>query len=104
MASLVEARDPYAGGHLWRVARFSRLLAAKHGLPVKDVARIAVGGFLHDLGKVGMPMAKALTIIVVRNHHRTGDHVFCRTLSVGLPRTLSVNRKNRIGPLCLLCA
>lgn len=28
MAWIVEARDPYTGGHLWRVSRFSRLLVA----------------------------------------------------------------------------
>ena len=57
MASLVEARDPYTGGHLWRVAQYSRRLATESGLPVTDVARIALGGFLHDLGKVGVPDA-----------------------------------------------
>ena len=55
MAWMVEARDPYTGGHLWRVSRFSRLLAAEAGLPDADVARIAVGGFLHDLGKISIP-------------------------------------------------
>lgn len=55
MAWMVEARDPYTGGHLWRVSRFSRLLADALGLPESDAARIAVGGFLHDLGKVGVP-------------------------------------------------
>ena len=55
MAWMVEARDPYTGGHLWRVSRFARLLAAESGLPENDVARISVGGFLHDLGKVGVP-------------------------------------------------
>ena len=44
MAWMVEARDPYTGGHLWRVSRFSRLLAAEAGLPDADVARIACGG------------------------------------------------------------
>jgi HD-GYP domain-containing protein (c-di-GMP phosphodiesterase class II) len=57
MASLVEARDPYTGGHLWRVSQFSRLLAIEAKLPIGDVARIALGGFLHDLGKVGVPDA-----------------------------------------------
>ena len=57
MASLVEARDPYTGGHLWRVAQFSRLLAEDAGLPMPTVARVALGGFLHDLGKVGVPDA-----------------------------------------------
>ena len=55
MAWMVEARDPYTGGHLWRVSRFSRLLAGESGLPDADVARISIGGFLHDLGKVGVP-------------------------------------------------
>jgi len=57
MAWVVEARDPYTGGHLWRVSRFSRLLAERSGLPPEDVARISIGGFLHDLGKVGIPDA-----------------------------------------------
>lgn len=55
MAWMVEARDPYTGGHLWRVSRFSRLLASDAGFPEADVARISLGGFLHDLGKVGVP-------------------------------------------------
>lgn len=55
MAWMVEARDPYTGGHLWRVSRFARLLAIESGLPDDDVARISLGGFLHDLGKVGVP-------------------------------------------------
>lgn len=57
MASFVEARDPYTGGHLWRVSQFSRILAEDVGLPTRDVARITLGGFLHDLGKIGVPDA-----------------------------------------------
>jgi len=57
MASLVEARDPYTGGHLWRVSQFSKTLAAAAGLPLRDIARITVGGFLHDLGKIAIPDA-----------------------------------------------
>lgn len=55
MAWMVEARDPYTGGHLWRVSQFSRLLSLDAGLAEADVARITVGGFLHDLGKVSVP-------------------------------------------------
>ncbi|OHC62586.1 MAG: phosphohydrolase [Rhodocyclales bacterium RIFCSPLOWO2_02_FULL_63_24] len=55
MAWMVEARDPYTGGHLWRVSRFSRLLATDAGLAESDVGRISVGGFLHDLGKISVP-------------------------------------------------
>jgi len=57
MSSMVEARDTYTGGHLWRVGQFSRLLAEDAGLSGVEVARIAVGGFLHDLGKIAVPDA-----------------------------------------------
>ncbi|ABR91520.1 Uncharacterized conserved protein [Janthinobacterium sp. Marseille] len=55
MAWVVEARDPYTGGHLWRVSRFAHRLALELGMSETDAARIAIGGFLHDLGKVGIP-------------------------------------------------
>lgn len=57
MAMMVETRDAYTGGHLWRVSRFSGLLAQEMGLPRGEVLRIMLGGFLHDLGKIGVPDA-----------------------------------------------
>ncbi|WP_218576165.1 HD-GYP domain-containing protein [Pseudomonas sp. SLFW] len=57
MAWLVEARDPYTGGHLWRVSQYCALLADKAGLPATEVQLIALGGFVHDLGKIGIPDA-----------------------------------------------
>lgn len=57
LSMIVEARDPYTGGHLWRVSQFSRLLAQEAGLSRRDVALCEIGGFLHDLGKVGVPDA-----------------------------------------------
>lgn len=57
LAWFVEARDPYTGGHLWRVSRYARLLGEAAGLPPAEVARVSLGGFLHDLGKIGIPDA-----------------------------------------------
>ena len=57
LAWVVEARDPYTGGHLWRVSRFAELLARNAGLGEAEIAQISIGGFLHDLGKIGMPDA-----------------------------------------------
>ena len=57
MAWFVEARDPYTGGHLWRVSRYARLLAEQAKFSNAQAARIGLGGFLHDLGKVGIPDA-----------------------------------------------
>lgn len=70
MAWLVEARDPYTGGHLWRVSRFSRLLATGAGLDEPRIARAALGGFLHDLGKIGIPDA------ILRKPGRLTEHEY----------------------------
>ncbi|ALT79517.1 phosphohydrolase [Paucibacter sp. KCTC 42545] len=56
-AWMVEARDPYTGGHLWRVARMAHALALESGSTPREASRIAMAGFLHDLGKVGIPDA-----------------------------------------------
>lgn len=80
LAMVVEARDAYTGGHLWRVSRFSHLLAKTAGLSDKESALIALGGFLHDLGKVGVPDAilnkkDKLTdeeYAVIKNHPQIG--------------------------------
>jgi HD-GYP domain-containing protein (c-di-GMP phosphodiesterase class II) len=55
MADIVEARDPYTGGHLWRVSQFAKLLSIKVGLSETEAIEISLGGYLHDLGKVGIP-------------------------------------------------
>ncbi|HEX2603514.1 MAG TPA: HD-GYP domain-containing protein [Oxalicibacterium sp.] len=55
MAWVVEARDPYTGGHLWRVSRYAHRLSTALGMSPAEVARVTIGGFLHDLGKVGIP-------------------------------------------------
>lgn len=57
MAFAVEARDPYTGGHLWRVSQYCRLVGTRLGLSSGEIARISLGGFLHDLGKIGVPDA-----------------------------------------------
>ena len=57
MAWFVEARDPYTGGHLWRVSRYARLLAEHARFSEGEAARVGLGGFLHDLGKIGIPDA-----------------------------------------------
>lgn len=57
MAWVVEARDPCTGGHLWRVPRYAALLCERSGTSRTVCARVSIGAFLHDLGKVGIPDA-----------------------------------------------
>jgi hypothetical protein len=54
-ASAVEAKDPYTGGHLWRVSQFAKLIAEKISLTKEDIFLVCIGGFLHDLGKIHIP-------------------------------------------------
>jgi hypothetical protein len=55
MADIIEARDPYTGGHVWRVSQFAKLLGTKIGLPEDEIIKISIAAYLHDLGKVGIP-------------------------------------------------
>ncbi|MGD9641362.1 MAG: HD domain-containing phosphohydrolase [Elusimicrobiales bacterium] len=57
LASVIEARDPYTGGHIWRVSRYARTLAEALGLDKLEIFRAELGGLVHDLGKIGIPDA-----------------------------------------------
>lgn len=54
MSYLIEARDPYTGGHVWRVSEFSRLAATSLGLSPDETFTVGLGAILHDVGKVSI--------------------------------------------------
>jgi len=60
LALTVEARDAYTDGHCQRLAAFASALGESLGLGEEDVAALERGGFLHDIGKVGIPDAVLL--------------------------------------------
>jgi hypothetical protein len=55
MTDVIEARDTYTGGHVWRVSQLSKALALQLGLSKDEAIHISIGGYLHDLGKIGIP-------------------------------------------------
>ena len=57
LATALEAQDPYLKGHSRRVARHATMIARKMRLPGQEVARIRLGGALHDVGKLSIPIA-----------------------------------------------
>lgn len=61
IAALVEARDPYTVGHAWRVSRYCRLVAENSVQSEEVIAQVAIAGFLHDLGKIGIADAVLLS-------------------------------------------
>jgi putative two-component system response regulator len=60
LALTIEARDTHTEGHCERLARYAAMLGRRLGLSDEDVAVLTRGGFLHDIGKVGIPDAVLL--------------------------------------------
>jgi putative two-component system response regulator len=54
LARTIEARDPYTSGHCERLAEYSATLGAWLGLDRLQCRALYRGGFLHDLGKIGI--------------------------------------------------
>lgn len=57
LATLIEARDAYTGGHTWRVSQYAVKLAQHINLSQDEVFLVALGGMVHDLGKIAIPDA-----------------------------------------------
>jgi len=60
LALTIEARDPTTDGHCQRLARYAPALGRSIGLDEDDIVALTRGGFLHDIGKVGVPDAVLL--------------------------------------------
>lgn len=68
LGSVTEARDPYTGGHLWRMSQLCKMIAARSGAPRRVEMEAVIGGWLHDIGKIGVPDA-----ILLKRGRLTGD-------------------------------
>lgn len=60
IARAVEARDRDTGDHCGRLARLGVLLGERLGLDAEQLKALRRGGYLHDLGKIGIPDAVLL--------------------------------------------
>ena len=80
LATVIEAKDPYTGGHTWRVSRYARLLAEDIGLTSDEVFVVHFSSLMHDIGKVSVPdpilnKEGKLTSVeydIVKKHPETG--------------------------------
>lgn len=54
LAVTVEARDRSTAGHCERMAAYASAFGAHLGLPAPEIAALYRGGFLHDVGKIGI--------------------------------------------------
>jgi putative two-component system response regulator len=55
VAKSVEERDPDLGLHCQRLALMGAAMGIALGLPAIDILNLQRGGYLHDIGKIGVP-------------------------------------------------
>ena len=87
LAQTVEHRDQYTGKHCQRLAVASVMLGEALGLPSQDLTALYRGGYLHDIGKIGIPDAilfkrgglTAEEWEVMRSHPGRGEEI-CRPM------------------------
>jgi putative two-component system response regulator len=83
LALTIEARDATTDGHCQRLARYAVAVGQELGLADEDIAALARGGYLHDIGKIGIPDAILLKpakltpseLAVMRQHPVIGDRL-----------------------------
>ena len=56
IARMLAFRDPYTADHERRVARLAEALGVKLGMRDKSIDGLRVAGYLHDIGKVSLPI------------------------------------------------
>jgi putative two-component system response regulator len=89
LALTIEARDPYTQGHCERLAGYATALGARLGLRDDQQVALRRGGFLHDVGKIGIPDAvllkrgplDAAEYALMQQHPVIGDNL-CRELKL----------------------
>jgi putative two-component system response regulator len=81
LALTIEARDPYTNGHCERLSRTAVSLGRVLGVGDEDLHALRRGGYLHDIGKVGVPDSVLLKpgpltpeeAAIMRRHPEIGD-------------------------------
>jgi hypothetical protein len=55
LVQALEAKDPYTGGHVARVARFATYVGAELGFSASRLRRLRDAALMHDIGKLTVP-------------------------------------------------
>jgi len=57
LAKILDARDPYVGGHAAQVAAYAVAIATELELSPERIKTVEQAGYLHDIGKIAIPDA-----------------------------------------------
>jgi putative two-component system response regulator len=104
LALAIEARDPLTNGHCQRLAKYAEQLGSAIGLGGEDLTSLARGGFLHDIGKVGIPDVVLLKpgpltadeFRTMQQHTIIGDRVCGELRSLRKVRTIVRSHHERL--------
>jgi putative two-component system response regulator len=104
LALIIEARDQYTDGHCERLARYSVALGKVLGLSPDDLSALSRGGYLHDIGKIGIPDALLLKpapltgqeFEMMKQHTVIGDRLCGELRSLRLVREIVRQHHERL--------
>jgi putative two-component system response regulator len=104
LALTIEARDPNTNGHCERLAHHAVLLGRTLGLPPDDLTALHRGGYLHDVGKVGIPDAVLLKpgkltteeMNLMKRHPEIGDTLCAPLQSLRHVRPIIIGHHERL--------
>ena len=104
LALTIEARDPYTMGHCERLSRTAVGLGRALGLGTDDLSALHRGGYLHDIGKVGVPDSVLLKpapltaeeSALMRRHPEIGDSLCAPLQSLRSVRPIILGHHERL--------
>jgi putative two-component system response regulator len=104
LALTIEARDPYTKGHCERLSRTAVSLGRALGLGHDDLHALHRGGYLHDIGKVGVPDSVLLKpapltpeeLALMRRHPEIGDSLCAPLQSLRAVRPIILSHHERL--------
>jgi putative two-component system response regulator len=104
LALTVEARDAYTEGHCQRLAAYATALGEEMHLSNEDLAALYRGGYLHDVGKIGVPDAVLLKpsplspaeFNMMKQHTVIGERLCGNLRSLGPVRSIVRHHHERL--------
>jgi putative two-component system response regulator len=96
LALTIDARDPYTDGHCERLSKLAVALGVTLGLSKEELSALDRGGYLHDIGKIGIPDAILLKparltpeeFELIKQHTVIGDRLCGELRSLRLVRQI----------------
>ena len=95
LANVVEAKDVYTQGHVYRVAQLAQELGRRLNRSADEIEALKIGGILHDIGKIAVPKS-----ILNKPGPLTAEEsdLMQTHSSVGHKICLPLEEKSRSGP------